>query len=292
MGRLASKRKLLPAGRAAKAAAKNRAFKVRHDLQYSGKKQGDAQKGFGPRLRQVEQPSYETIVRLTQAGAKKLLIDAGVLLSNLKKASFMCWSCKTKDALTHQSGFRCQQTGCTARCRVTAPEVSNDQAVHFCRSSEQTLEAAAHRVKLMYPRLRLCLAWTEKVVADGTKYERELVEIDSARMCAKGRRGASAASSSTTNLGRSLVVVGRFARRWAMRGLADRKTARGCGPESREEVSKTVKQSLGRRTILCGDGARAWSGAAASARLEKLIFLEWRTTSASLHLLLACAKLL
>ena len=51
------------------------------------------------------------MVRLTQAGAKKRLIDVGVVLSNVKKASFACWSCKTKDALTHQSGFRCKNWG-------------------------------------------------------------------------------------------------------------------------------------------------------------------------------------
>ena len=66
-------------------------------------------------------------------------------------------------------------------------------------------------------------------------------------------------------MGRTLVVVGRFARKWAVRGLADRQTKRACGPETREEVSGTVKQALGRRTILCGDGARAWEGAARSA---------------------------
>ena len=130
------------------------------------------------------------------------------------------------------------------------------------------MDAATHRVKLLYPRLRLCLAWTEKVVADKTQYERELVEIDSSRMCGKKRKGPSAASSSSTRLGRTLVVVGRFARKWAVRGLADRQTKRPCGPETREEVSRTVKHALGRRTILCGDGARAWEGAARSAHLR------------------------
>lgn len=50
-----------------------------------------------------------------------------------------------------------------------------------------------------------------------------------------------------------------------IRGLADRVTQRGCGPESKEEVCGTVKKALGRRTIVCGDGARAWGGAAAAA---------------------------
>ena len=44
-------------------------------------------------------------------------------------------------------------------------KVTNDQAVYFLRTSEQSLDAAIHRVKLLYPRFRLYLTWTEKVVA-------------------------------------------------------------------------------------------------------------------------------
>ena len=51
------------------------------------------------------------------------------------------------------------------------------------RRAEHTVEAAAHRVKLVYPKQRLCLARTEKVHADGMRYRRDHVEIDSARMC-------------------------------------------------------------------------------------------------------------
>ena len=40
-----------------------------HDLQYSGKK-GMSETGFGPRLREVEQPSSESILKLTPASAK------------------------------------------------------------------------------------------------------------------------------------------------------------------------------------------------------------------------------
>ena len=295
MGKLCNKRKLLPAGSVAKARAKNRSFKVRHNLKYSAKGR-EATTGFGPRLREVEQPPYEAILKLSQAAAKKCLIEAGVLVTSAKKASFACWSCGAKAALTNDSSFRCQQAGCSQRCRLTAPllaytplfhskkggaepdykelvrlsflmgsKVSNDQAVHLYRSAEQTVEAAAHRVKLVYPKLRLCLAWTEKVHADGMRYERDLVEIDSARMCGQKSGRLGSAARNTTNKGRTLVLLGRFARRWMIRGLADRVTQRGCGPESKEEVSGTVKKALGKRTILCGDGARAWGGAAAAA---------------------------
>ena len=73
---LVDKRKLQPAGRAAKASAKNRAFKVRHGLQYSGKKTGDAQRGFGPRLRAAQQIPYESIVKMNQGAAKKKSVAA------------------------------------------------------------------------------------------------------------------------------------------------------------------------------------------------------------------------
>ena len=95
MAKLSEKKKLRPATRgnvAVKAAAKNRAFKSRHNKQYSGKKRM-SETGFGPRGREVEQPSYESILKLTPASAKKILVDAGVVVQNPRKASFSCWSC-------------------------------------------------------------------------------------------------------------------------------------------------------------------------------------------------------
>jgi len=235
---LVDKRKLQPAGRAIKASAKNRTFKVRHGLQYSGKKTADAQRGFGPRLRAVQQLPYESILKMNQGAAKKVLLQAGVLPSNVKTLSFAYWCCHTKNAMMCKIGFRCQEKGCSVGCRVMNAEVafmpvfhiaaggcdpdyrellrvsyligskvSNDQAIHFLRTLEQSLDMAMHRVKILYLRFRLCLAWTEKVVADKTQYERELVEIDSSRICVKKCKGPSAASSNSTNLGRTSLSL-------------------------------------------------------------------------------------
>ena len=41
---------------------------------------------------------------------------------------------------------------------LMANAISNDQAVHLARAPEQSLDSAAHQVKLIYPRLRLCFA--------------------------------------------------------------------------------------------------------------------------------------
>ena len=83
-------------------------------------------------------------------------------------------------------------------------------------------------------------------------------------------------------------LSGRFARRWALLGLGNRVTQRGCGPETRE-LSGPVKASLGSRTILAGDGARAWEGAASSAGNVHL-YQVLLTTSASSHQWLVCAR--
>ena len=52
--KLGDKRKLQPAGRANKAAANNRAFKRRHNLQYSGKRKGRPQKGCKEQKQVIE----------------------------------------------------------------------------------------------------------------------------------------------------------------------------------------------------------------------------------------------
>ena len=66
------------------------------------------------------------------------------------------------------------------------------------------------------------------------------------------------------NPGRSLVTVGRFARRhWALHGLHDRrgKSSR-LGPETVDEVQPVLVPKLGSATVLCGDGAKAWAATA------------------------------
>ena len=159
-------------------------------------------------------------MKMNQGAAKKGVAASWRATIKCEDLVFCMLVLPDKERYDVQNWFRCQEKGCSARCRVTNAEVaftplfhtaaggcdpdyrellrvsyligskvSNDQAVHFLRTSEQSLDAATHRVKLLYPRLRLCLAWTEKVVADKTQYERELVEIDSSRMCGKKRKG-------------------------------------------------------------------------------------------------------
>lgn len=61
----------------------------------------------------------------------KTLVDAGALMWNPGKASFSCWSCKTKDSYTQQSGFRCQaKQVAPKRCRLTLPELAYTPLFH------------------------------------------------------------------------------------------------------------------------------------------------------------------
>lgn len=54
------------------------------------------------------------------------------------------------------------------------------------------------------------------------------------------------------------MLVGRFARKWLVRGLPNRSGASArLGPETAEEVMPTIVSKMKSQTILCGDGAKA-----------------------------------
>ena len=66
------------------------------------------------------------------------------------------------------------------------------------------------------------------------------------------------AKGTTTSAGRCRVLVGRFVRKCLVRGLPNRTTAKGCGPESKQEVSEHVQKHVSSNCLVAPDGAPAW----------------------------------
>ena len=74
------------------------------------------------------------------------------------------------------------------------------------------------------------------------------------------------------NIGRSLVMVGRFARQWLVKGLPDRGgSSSRLGPETCAEDTPTIDEKMGSATILCPDGASGSKVAAARNYKKKFV---------------------
>ena len=107
-------------------------------------------------------------------------------------------------------------------------------------------------------RMKLCLARANYTHSAATTYKQELVEADSGRFGVTKKRGAHGRVKEASNLGRSLVTVGRFARRhWALHGLHDRhgKSSR-LGPETVDEVQPVLAGKLGAAAVGMGKAFR------------------------------------
>ena len=291
MPKLETKRKLKPAQPTKKFAlkkAENRRFRTRHGLAYSGK--NTPRQRLGTYLRDIQQPAYAEIVSKSQSAAKKFLQQHGAILAKETGSVFHCWECSS--AVTAKTAWRCQNKACAVRARFTNPtlsysplfhsaaaghevdfatflracyligcKISNDSAAHLARQPEQTLRSCQHKINDLYPRLKLILSWQNAIDNETIHFDNEFVEVDSGRFGVKKGKGFA------KNLGRTMVLIGRFARKnWMARGLPNRSGSSGrTGPETKAEVTPTIQQKLGRATVLCGDGAKAWQHAAASS---------------------------
>ena len=100
----------------------NRAFKVKHGLTYSGQKPGQ-RVSWGEALKDVDQPSFEEILRMSQDDAKSFLVKQGVLPRDEHAATFKCW--KRNSDILAKSGFRCSGgKACPSLCRMTLPQLA------------------------------------------------------------------------------------------------------------------------------------------------------------------------
>ena len=270
----------------------NKEFKVKHTLQYSGAKR----KPWGIHLRDVEQPAFEEIVSLSQKAALQLLVRHGVVPKANSQLLFTCWKCSSSIACVSKE-YRCYS--CEHRCRITQPScaftpvwfqaaggaridwqtfvracwttgnlIQNDAAAHMVRRKGTTWKAATHQLERLLPCIKLALAWKEACIAAKTTFHQDIVEPDSMRL------GASCSydqkNKRTINKGRCFALEGRTTRRWLLKGLADRICRKGCGPESKVEVSSTIAEKVKASCLLAPDGAPAFRAAAKSAGLQVL----------------------
>eukprot|EP00435_Cladocopium_sp_Y103_P003318 s2944_g1.t1 len=294
---LDKKRKLAPAQvkKFGLKKAQNRRFKTRHAIAYAGKKESRTQ--YGQAFKDVDQPSFEYICSLSQAASRKFLEDHGVILKRKADAVFHCWGCGT--TLNQKNKWRCSKRGCSLRAKHTQPllsytplfhqaaggadpdyraalraayclgcKLSNDSAAHFVRAGDQTWTAARHKVNDFYHRYKLTLAWQNCLDNNEISFTKDFVEVDSGRFGVKKRKaGDPRGTPKAQNIGRSLVMVGRFARQWLVKGLPDRGgSSSRLGPETSAEVTPTIAKKMGSATILCPDGAKAFAAAARTAK--------------------------
>ena len=291
MGKIATKAKLrrpavlkdskAPYGKKQKT---NAAFKTDLGLAYSGISK--TPRRSGNTLRGLDQITYQEVHSMSQKKALAFLTKAGVCPTS-KSMSFVCWNCK-KDMQANGSGFRCQNRSCSQRPRLTAPQVaftplfgfasngtdidyamllrtsftvgaklSNDSAIQMLRMPGQSLSSAEHKVDDFYTKIKVAMAYAETKYSRSVQFKDEIVEPDS------GRMGVAKTAEQKIHLGRTLVLKGRFTKKWIAKALPNTvsKPGRGMGAESRAEVDQPIKDAMGAGTIGAPDGSRAFHGA-------------------------------
>ena len=223
---------------------------------------------------------------MSQKKALAFLKKAGVCPTS-NSMSFVCWNCK-KDMQANGSVFRCQNRSCSQRPRLTAPQVaftplfgfasngtdidyamllrtsftigaklSNDSAIQMLRMPGQSLSSSEHKVDDFYTKIKVALAYAETKYGRSLQFQDEIVEPDS------GRMGVAKKAIQKIHLGRTLVLKGRFTKKWIAKALPNTvsKPGRGMGTESRAEVDQPIKDAMGAGTVGAPDGSRAFHGA-------------------------------
>eukprot|EP00435_Cladocopium_sp_Y103_P054531 s2442_g17.t1 len=223
---LEKKRKLAPA-QARKFGLKktqNRLFKTRHAIAYAGKT--ESRKPCGEGLKDVEQPSLELICSLSQAASRKFLEDHGVILKRKADAVFQ-WAATRPCA---DPDYRAMlRAACCLGCKLP-----NDSSADFVRTSEQTWTAARHKVTDPYHRYKLALAWQNCLDNNEISFAKDFVEAGSGRFGVKKRKASDPKRTpNAQNIGGSLIMLGRLARQWLVKGLPDRGgSSSRLGPET------------------------------------------------------------
>lgn len=277
----------------AKKPRQNSAFK-KHKISYSGKANNETP--WGQHLKTIKQLPFEDILKTDQKRAKAFLTNTGVLSSEHKHLTFTCWACN--QTIHRVKGeYRCQRKQCSSRSRITKPalvyspaymqasggetpdfvglvrvtyilglKLENDTALHLIRRPNDTLDQARHKINRLFKAAKLALAFSEHELAKKTTFTQEIVEAATSRL--SGKKVGS--PKRTLSSGRTMCLVGRFARRWWVISLPPRLTRRGHGPKALREVKDAVIQVVDESTILVPDGAPAWAGSARAADIPRL----------------------
>ena len=235
----------------AKKPRQNSAFK-KHRITYSGKNQ---EKPWGEHVKTIKQLPFEDVLNMDQKKAKTFLTNTGVIASDKDMLTFTCWSCN--QTIHRVNGeYRCQHRQCASSSLITQPtlayspfflqaigretpdfvgfvrvtyvlglKLQNDAALHLVRRPNHTLEQARHMVDRIYEAAKLALAFSEYELTSKTKNTKDIVKPDTSRLF--GRKFS--CPRHTVSSGRTMCLVGRFARRWFVASLAAAALLRRCG---------------------------------------------------------------
>lgn len=288
MGKLVDKHKLSKGskGVAKRPAAKqiNSAFSKVHGLAYSSP--SDPRAVTNVSLKRLQQPSYEEMIKKSDAEAKKFFEKARVIGPLPKGTIIKCWLCSSAMVVSGKEARCCNKDSLCIRPRIydinlafspfymqrsaghkisyaeflrTAYswgcKLPNDSAVHMVRHPSTSVRNAESHVSRHYDNIKLAMAYSEMELAQKQTFSSDIVEPDS------GRTGSKKLSSDlTSHTGRTLVLKGRMSKQWVAVPLRSRTTKRGArgggGPETEEEVKKPLRRALGVATVAAPDGGK------------------------------------
>ena len=193
--------------------------------------------GQGASLLLREQVCFQEVAALTQKGARKWLLKAGVLRPSGHKNCFHCWHCSTAMEAGDSKGrsLRCPNSRCKVRARLDDTEyaftafsgyaaagcdldfvrfirtayclglkMSNDQTMHVCRLPDENPKSALSYVGTRFRRHKLALAFSEASLSK----EADSGSLSSKRTSEGRQHGA-----------RLLAVKGRLSKRWTVTAL-------------------------------------------------------------------------
>ena len=161
----------------------------------------------------------------------------------------LCWPCEGDLRLGVEAAKRCSSAS------GSTTQGPND-----------TLDQARHKISCSYKAARLALAFSEHELSKKTTFTKDIVEPDTSRL--SGKKVGS--PKGTLSSGRTICLVGRFARKWLVASLQPRLSRRGRGPEALREVKDVVTNAVDKSTILAPDGVPGWAGSARAADIPHL----------------------
>ena len=139
--------------------------------------------------------------------------------------------------------------------------MSQDQTAHLTRTKDMSTRAAYEQVTRLMHAHKVAMAWSEtaRAAASSTRFDREIVEADSARF-SKRKEVDEQGKPVRVHNGRTLVLKGRRTKSWLASGmtLSTSRGVKGMPRETCEEVQGLLQKKLGTGTVFAPDGAQAW----------------------------------
>ncbi|CAE7326942.1 unnamed protein product [Symbiodinium sp. CCMP2456] len=220
----------------------NRRFKDEYQLTYSGR--GQETPAQSVKLRDADMPVHSDICNLSPKTARAMLQHHGVLRGWRDRPTCHCWACGTvmEAADSESNSYWCSAgRSCTQRCGLTdatfaytpfsrqaaagydpdfvlflktalavSCKMSQDQTAHLTRTKDMSTRAAYEQVTRLMQAHKVAMAWSEtaRTAASSTRFDREIVEADSARF-SKRKEVDEQGKPVRAHNGRTLVLKGR-----------------------------------------------------------------------------------